>query len=105
MKSIKPEALHELITKGENILIVDVRSEEEHQECCIKGAKNIHIDEVTNCLDEFKNYEYVFFHCGGGGRSGRACTHLEGAGCENAVNIEGGLRAWKKAGLDVECKG
>ena len=40
------------------------------------------------------------FICQSGGRSGSACGRARQAGVE-AINVKGGMGAWKRAGLPV----
>jgi rhodanese-related sulfurtransferase len=44
----------------------------------------------------------VYLHCKSGGRSGRALDLCNAAGLDIAGHMEGGIEAWKSAGLSVE---
>lgn len=105
MKSITTKQLKDVIDKNkENFLIIDVRSKDQHETCTIKGAKNITADDIRSNLEKYKQYDHLYLHCNRGGGSSRTCRSLEAAGLSNAVNVEGGLKAWVEAGFEVECK-
>lgn len=105
MESITTDQLKKTIDKGlENSLIIDVRSEDQHQKCTIKGAKNIRPQQLLEQIDEFKKYDHIYLHCNRGGASSRACSTLEKSGLTNVVNVEGGLKSWIEAGFEIECK-
>lgn len=44
----------------------------------------------------------VILHCAGGGRSALAVDTLRQMGYQNIAHLDGGLAAWKDAGLPVE---
>ena len=91
----------ELKSKNSNIVIVDVREEDEWNEEHIPDA--IHLSRGTI---EWKIEEKIpdpnttiICHCGGGGRSALAAESLQKMGYKNVRSIAGGLKAWKAAGL------
>lgn len=90
----------EKLRADKNNTVLDVRTQKEFDAGHIPGA--IHIDvnaanfqEKTAKLDKSKTY---LVHCASGGRSVTACKKLAPAGFEHLVNLEGGYRAWEKAG-------
>jgi rhodanese-related sulfurtransferase len=87
-----------------SITILDVRSPEEFSEGHLKGAQNIDIgspDFQKNFakLDPAKTY---LVHCAAGGRSTRSLGVLGKLGFKSILHLDGGLNAWKAAGLPVE---
>jgi len=87
-----------------SITILDVRSPEEFFEGHLKGAQNIDIgspDFQKNVakLDPAKTY---LVHCAAGGRSTRSLGVLGKLGFKSILHLDGGLNAWKAAGLPVE---
>ena len=103
MKSITPAEAQKVIQNGSTI-VIDVRTPAEFTDGHIKGAKNIDFyedgfDEMVKKLD--KNATYVV-NCLSGGRSSKACSIFDELGFKDTVNLEGGIGAWKNAGLLVE---
>jgi len=80
--------------------VVDVRTRKEFDAGHIPEAVNIDVNspdfqEKVAKLDKSKTY---LVHCASGGRSVTACKKLAPAGFEHLVNLEGGYKAWEKAG-------
>jgi len=44
----------------------------------------------------------MILYCGGGYRSALAADNLQKMGYKNAISLDGGWKAWQKAGLPVE---
>jgi len=102
MKNILPEEAQKIIERGE-ATVIDVRTPDEYREGHINGAQNININdplfsEKISVLD--KEATYVV-NCLSGGRSSRATSLMLERGFKNAVNLEGGITAWKIKGLPV----
>ncbi len=96
-EDITQEEWQELITKDDNAVILDVRTEEEVEDGFIPNMLNIDIrlgqgflDEVEK-LDKSKNY-YVY--CRSGARSAQACTLMSQMGFETTYNLIGGFMNW-----------
>lgn len=98
MKEISQEEWREQITKDENAVILDVRTEQEVEEGYIPGAKVIDIYQAKEFIDEIdkldkeKNY-YVY--CRSGNRSRQACTMMDQKGFKNTYNLIGGFSNWE----------
>jgi rhodanese-related sulfurtransferase len=98
MQLITVTELHERISKGEKINLVDVREPSEHNEFNI-GGELIPLGRIqamdVDQLDEFKDQELILY-CRSGNRSGQACQILEMMGFTNTKNLQGGMIAWQK---------
>jgi len=96
-------ALQDFMDIGEQIAIIDVRSEGEWKSGHIKGAKHIFLGEILNKLKTLPKdkEEPVFCICGGGSRSSIAASLLMKNGYENVYNVFGGMTAWTAAKLPV----
>ena len=103
MNSITVEELHSLLPhlQEKNSTLIDTRSSEMYGDEHIDGARNIPSAQLEDHLEELKNFENIYLQCNCGGGSAKACAKLEGLGLSNAVNVEGGITAWKEAGFDV----
>lgn len=81
-----------------NMVIIDVRTEEEYNKAHVKDAVNIPLDQipdtaVSSNLEEEDNH---YIYCGSGYRSVIASSILKKQGMHNLKNILGGFDAIKK---------
>lgn len=68
-------------------IIIDVRTVAEFAEGNVPGSLNIPLDEVTDHLQQFKEYEVpVVLCCRSGNRSGNAMQWLQSQGVDNLYN-------------------
>ncbi|RMH22649.1 MAG: DUF2892 domain-containing protein [Gammaproteobacteria bacterium] len=102
MESISVTQLKQKLAQGESITIVDVRTLPEfHSERpAIRDLKNHPLDRIEQL--EHPEDEPLYVICQSGNRSSQACQKLLRQGFTRLVNVEGGLLAWKKAGLPTE---
>lgn len=84
-------------------LLLDVREADEYAQGHAPGSTLISLGQLEKRLQEIASYKNkpVALICQSGRRSGQALKLLERAGFSAAVNVEGGMIAWKKAGLPV----
>lgn len=100
-----PEAT--LLMNREDAVIVDVRESGEWSTGHIPNARHIALgqfDKRIGELDKFKARP-VILCCASGNRSSSACGALKKAGFERVYNLDGGMRAWRDAGLPTTTKG
>jgi rhodanese-related sulfurtransferase len=94
----------ERVIKTGKVQILDVRTAGEYNSGYIKNSlqadwnNRAQFDDRTQYLDKSKP---VYVYCASGARSDKAAAALRQKGF-TAVNMEGGLNAWKKAGKPVE---
>ncbi|MHA0858060.1 rhodanese-like domain-containing protein [Paenibacillus sp. CMAA1364] len=93
-KEITTEELATRLTNGESLMIIDVREPQEWLQAHVEGATHIPLGQLLERLDEFDTTKEMFVMCASGGRSGLACELLNERGF-NAINISGGLSAWR----------
>jgi rhodanese-related sulfurtransferase len=83
----------------EGALLIDIREADEHARERVPGALSQPLSRLA-ALDA-GNARAVIFHCRSGARTAANSQRLAAAaGCE-AYILEGGIDAWKKAGLPV----
>ena len=88
----------------EDALVVDVREPDEYVSGHVPDARNIplsRLDERIGELDKFKDAPVILV-CQTGARSGDACRKLEKKGFTKLHNLEGGIAAWRTAGLPLK---
>jgi len=103
VKSITPADLHQLIQDDPEIELIDVRPRKMYEIQRVEQAR--FIDYTTLDPQEFMASRAsaesppVYIICQLGIRSVEACEQFNAAGFDNIINIEGGTKAWAKAGL------
>lgn len=101
--TINPIAFSEKLV-GEEVVVLDVRTEEEYQSGHLEGALQHDYYETESFksflegLDKSKTY---MIYCRSGGRSGTALDMMEQMGFAKVYNLDGGITAWKAANLPV----
>ncbi|WP_028980079.1 rhodanese-like domain-containing protein [Sporocytophaga myxococcoides] len=95
MKEISVTELKELIDKGENFQLIDVREPGEFQAANL-GGELIPLATVPQNVAKFSKDKMVVVHCRSGKRSGDAIRFLEtNFGYTNLYNLKGGILAYK----------
>lgn len=98
LKSVPPEVANELVKQG--ALLIDVRAVDEYLREHIIVARNIPMERLAGSAP-LKFEAGVIFHCKSGNRTNAASVTLNSlAGGEGYV-LEGGLEAWRNAGLPI----
>lgn len=103
MNNILPEEAKKAIDVGK-ATVIDVRTPSEFAEGHIPGAKNFDIYDSSfeDAIRELNPSAMYIVNCQSGGRSSKACARMQELGLVGTLNLEGGITAWKKAGLPVE---
>lgn len=100
MKTITPQDAAALLRQGATL--VDVREADEHVRERIPGARNLPLSHLVDAELPVHAGKPVLFHCRSGARTAGHIDRLTAkAGLCEAYIIEGGLEAWKRAGLPV----
>lgn len=100
LKTISAQDASRLLRDGATL--VDVREPDEHARERILGAHSLPLSQLQEVELTVAKGQPVLFHCRSGARtSGNADRLAEKAGDWEAFIVEGGLDAWKKAGLPV----
>lgn len=99
MKNVAVPEFEKLRNDKQNV-VLDVRTEKEFAAGHIPGAVNLDVnapdfEAKVKKLDPFKTY---LVHCAAGVRSRKACEKMEKMNFEKLYNLEGGYKAWEKAG-------
>lgn len=101
LPTISATEAHRLVDQG--AILVDVREADEHARENIPGARSLPLSRLEETELDAPRGRPVIFHCRSGARTLGSAARLSarvGEGCE-AYMVEGGLDAWKKAGLPV----
>jgi len=84
-----------------DVQIVDVRSAAEFGGGSLRNARNVPLDEVAARAAELNKEKPVLVVCEAGRRASLAAVKLRSAGLGEVYILEGGLSAWRAAGLPV----
>lgn len=88
----------------EDAQIIDVREPDEYSAGHLPESRNIplgRIEERAGELDKFKDVPLLVV-CQTGARSAGACKQLTKLGFGRVHNLEGGINAWRTAGLPLK---
>ncbi len=99
LKALSPQAAHELVNQG--AVLVDIRAADEHARERIAQARHVPMDRLHGGASSFDGASAVIFHCRSGNRTQLNASALRACVPCDAYVMEGGLDAWKKAGLPV----
>lgn len=79
--------------------LIDVREPVEHAESHVAGARLIPLAELEQRCGEIDRQRPVVVMCQAGKRGAQAAEKLRRLGFTQVANLEGGILAWKAAGL------
>ena len=85
----------------EGATIVDVRKQGEYLSEHVVDAVNVELDYFNDQLSSVPQEGTFYVHCAGGYRSVIAASILKARGYHNMVDVAGGFKAIKEAGLNV----
>ncbi len=100
---MKPAELKNIIDKGNEVFLCDVRTKIEFQSRHLLHAQHIPLDDIESKESEgvFSKDKLIIFICKSGARSEKAMSLLKAAGYENVDHVEGGTDLCHKEGMEV----
>ena len=98
---LTPQIANERVSSGE-LTIVDVREPWEYARDHIPSATLTPLAQIIARPQEAITADNVVFVCEVGQRSAVAAELAAAAGKAHVFNLEGGMQAWRSAGLPVE---
>jgi rhodanese-related sulfurtransferase len=93
-----------MLERGEGPVLVDTREESEYKAGHVKGAVHLSKGVIERDIEQRfpdKSTKLVLY-CGGGYRSALVADNLQKMGYKGAISLDGGWRALKESGLDLE---
>mmetsp|Transcript_15616 Transcript_15616/g.51274 ORF Transcript_15616/g.51274 Transcript_15616/m.51274 type:complete len:133 (+) Transcript_15616:357-755(+) len=103
--NVTVQELHDAIENPE-VIVLDVRTPEEIAQGKIKStaleANFFEEDFIEQATAQLPKDKDVYVYCKGGTRSAKAVIKLRALGFSKTHNVEGGIRAWKAKGFEVE---
>jgi rhodanese-related sulfurtransferase len=97
------DAVKQRLDRGEKLLIVDVREDNEWAKDHLPGSLHlgkgiIERDAEAKLPDKAAE---IILYCGGGFRSALAADNLQKMGYTNVVSMDGGIRDWRNKGYPL----
>jgi rhodanese-related sulfurtransferase len=88
---------------NQNALVLDLRPAEAFATGHLAGARNLPPEQLPQAGETLKKYKEkpVVVYCDTGSQSGSAARKLAEQGFTKAVNLRGGLAAWRAENLPV----
>jgi rhodanese-related sulfurtransferase len=84
---------------NDGAVVVDVRDSAEFSAGHLTGAKHIPVGDIAQRISDIPAGKPVLVYCATGTRSGKAASALKKAGRDQIFNLNGGIAAWRQAGL------
>lgn len=102
IKTVNVNKAYELLQGG--MLLIDVREPDEWGQGIAKGAKPCRKSDLEkNTCHQIASFDQpILLMCAGGKRSDACAKTLQSEGYVNLISVEGGINAWKSAGLPIE---
>lgn len=93
---ISPSDLKARMSRGEKLVLLDVREPWEFELCRIEGATPIPMGAIAANLQAIDNGDPVVCYCHHGMRSMDVTVWLRGQGVEDAQSLAGGIDRWSR---------
>jgi rhodanese-related sulfurtransferase len=100
LREVTASELKPWLDQGSAVM-VDVRGEDEHRRERIAGAESMPLGRLDAAALAARRGRRIVLQCSSGARSFQAAQALLEAGAAEVWHLQGGLQAWKRAGLPV----
>ena len=99
-EKITAQELKVLLESKEKVVLIDVRTPQEHNEAYIPGSVLMPLDTLDSVTALPEGDKYIIY-CRSGKRSQKAIEILSSKGFKGLTNLEGGINAWTAIGGPV----
>ncbi|MBP7555645.1 MAG: rhodanese-like domain-containing protein [Chitinophagaceae bacterium] len=109
IENLTPQQVQQELSSP-NTVLIDIRESEElaatgvitGSEHAPRGMLEFYADpSLPYHKPAFDSQKRIILHCASGGRSALAVKTLQQMGYTNVAHLDGGIKAWKEAGLPV----
>ena len=102
VRSLPPAEFLDAWQKSDKRMMIDVREFFEYKKSRLKDAVNIPSSgHLGSSADTIARSRDLFFYCTSGFRSKRVAKFFYEKGFTNVYSLDGGIMAWRKAGMEV----
>ena len=101
-RSIPGTEAQTIIKQNRELLLLDVRTPQERRQMRIVGSLLVPLGDVIRGKLAIPPEKPVMLLCAVGGRSYVAAQILSKMGYREVYNLDGGIEAWRRAGLPLE---
>ena len=104
IKETDVKGAEEMLRAKPNALLIDVREDSEWEAEHVKGAMHIGKGVIERDIEKLvpDRDRPLLLYCGGGFRSALAADALQQMGYTNVISVDGGFKAFKDAGKEME---
>jgi phage shock protein E len=99
-EKITAQELKAMLERGEKVVLIDVRTPQEHNEAHIPGSVLMPLDTLES-VSKLPEGGRQIIYCRSGKRSLKAIEILSAKGFKDLTNLEGGINAWIAIGGPV----
>lgn len=101
VKEIEASELQSRIEGGEDIAVIDIRSDAEVAQGILPDAEHVAMHMIPLRLQDLPKDKDIVLYCRSGARSYHACNFLNQQGVTNVLNLRGGIISWARSGLPI----
>ncbi len=91
---ISPQQLQQMMADTPNLLLLDVREDDEVAVCALPGAVHIPMHLLPLRHNELPDGRPIVVYCHHGIRSLHSAAYLADTGFDTLYNLKGGIDAW-----------
>jgi rhodanese-related sulfurtransferase len=99
---LSPAEFQSKIKETSDAILLDVRRPDEIATARLENSQSIVFDDFFATKLSDLQQKPLFVYCASGKRSAKAAQILRDKGYKNVYELDGGLNAWKEAGLPVD---
>lgn len=100
-RNVSPDDAYSMVSKDDNLYLLDVRTPGEFQQARLEGARLIPIDQLVNRLTELPKDRPILVYCAVGSRSAQVVNYLARHGYAEVYNLYGGIYSWAQKGYPI----
>ena len=101
IQEIEANELKARLDAGEDIELLDIRSDAELAQGIIPDAQHVPMHLIPLRINDFAKDKDIVLYCRSGARSYHACSYLAQQGINNVINLRGGIISWARNGFEI----
>ncbi|QLH74521.1 MAG: MBL fold metallo-hydrolase [Methanomassiliicoccales archaeon] len=101
LEPLSAKGLSSMLSKKEDVVLIDVRDMKEITSGTVPGAKMIHLGMLQSKIGELPKNKPIVTFCGSGFRGSCAASILLRNGFSKVMNLSGGFEAWTSSGFQM----